>query len=81
VLLAGQSASGSAVARALRGRYVDLEVIAESTKFYFRRARRLGRPVVAGQVLFMLLRNDWLTNRSTVSYHPNDKKVKKTYMR
>jgi hypothetical protein len=57
VLLAGQSASGSAVARALRGRYVDVEVIAESTKFYFRRrARRLGRPVVGGQVLFMLLR-------------------------
>jgi hypothetical protein len=63
VLLAGQSASGSAVARALRGRYVDVEVIAESTNLYF---RCLGRPVVAGQVLFMLLRNDWLTNRSTV---------------
>ena len=57
VLLAGRSASGSAVARALRGRYIDLEVIAESTRFYFRRrARRLGWPVVADQLLFMLLR-------------------------
>jgi hypothetical protein len=57
-LLAGQSASSGVVARALRSRYGAVEVIvegAESPGFYFRRrARRLGRPIVAGQVLFVL---------------------------